>query len=103
MNVSVIETAKQIRLNVLNSCLNPNEFNEFKDEYPKFYEMLKTKNMNEDMFNKLIEIISNNSTSNQNAASEFSKFGAEKYVYPTFGKPSEKDINNAKKKINKLY
>ena len=102
MSTSVLETAKQIRKNILNNSFNPNEFKEFQIGHPKFYEMLQKKDMNEEMFQKLIEILSFQSVDNQDAASQFSQFGAEKFLYPKFGKPSEADIQNAKSKIEKM-
>lgn len=102
MNSSVLETAKEIRFNVLNNSLKPNEFKEFKIRYPKFYDMLQKKDMNDEMFEKLIEILSHQTADNQDAASEFSQFGAEKFLYPKFGTPSQNDLQNAKSKIDKL-
>ena len=100
----VIETALEIRNKVKTNCdLNDSDYSSFKESYPKFYTMLQNKNMNEDMFNKLIEMMYASKTLNETDAAEFSTFGAEKYLYPQFGKPTEQDMNNAKNKINKLY
>lgn len=54
------------------------------------------------MFNMLLKLLSTKSADDQNAACEFSKFGAERYLYPQFGKPSESDLEIAKSKIDKL-
>ena len=102
MNKLALETAKKIRSSVINNSFNPEEYNDFKNSFPKFYEMLQKKNMDEDMFNMLLKLLSTKSADDQNAACEFSKFGAERYLYPQFGKPSESDLEIAKSKIDKL-
>ena len=98
---STLETAQNIRRNVLNGNFVPSEFKEFQDKYPKFYEMLQRRDMNVDMFHKIIQILSVNLVDELDAASQFSQYGAEKYVYPKFGKPSETNIEKAKKKLEK--
>ena len=102
MNTDVINAAKDIRKKVLENTLNKNDFPKFQARYPKFYCMLQNKYMNEEMFEKLITILSVKSADDQNAASEFSQYGAERYLYPQFGKPSKSDIDNAKLKVDKL-
>lgn len=102
MNTQIILTAKQIRNDILNDTFDPIVYLEFKKQYPKFYDMLTNKNMDEEMLEKLISGLSTNSINDKNAASEFSSFGAEKYVYPKFGKPSSKDLEKAKTTIDKL-
>ena len=102
MNHSVLETAKEIRKNVLNNSLEKKQYEDFEKRFPKFYEMLLKQDMDEEMFNMLLKLLSKKSADDQNAASEFSQFGAEKYVYPQFGKPSTSDLQLAKSKIDKL-
>lgn len=43
MNKLALETAKKIRSNVINNSFNPEEYNDFKNSFPKFYEMLQKK------------------------------------------------------------
>ena len=102
MSESILETAKRLRMNVIDNTFDPNQYIEFKTAFPKFYEMLQKKDMDEEMFHKLLIILSTKSADDQNAASEFSQYGAEKYLYPQFGKPSNSDLNNAQSKIDKL-
>ena len=101
MNNSIIETAKEIRVNVINHTLDHSKYIEFNNSFPKFYIILQRKDMDESMFNKLLTLISTHSVEDQNAASEFSQFGAEKYLYPQFGKPSTSNLNAAKRSIKK--
>ena len=103
MNKSALETAKIIRKKVMNNSLDHEEYDDFNNRFPKFYEMLQKKDMDEGMFNMLLKLLSSKSADDQNAACEFSKFGAEKYLYPQFGKPSKSDLEIAKSKIDKLY
>ena len=98
---SNIETAKEIRQNVLNGTLNSDNYVDFKKQYPKFYEMLRRKDMDNEMFKKMIEILSTQVVTDQKAAIKFSEFGAEKYLYPQFGKPSQSDREKANKTVNK--
>jgi hypothetical protein len=93
---SILDTAKSIRLNVLNNTFSKDEFQDFIEKYPKFYEMLIRKDMDNDMFKKMCELLSKNDLNDQSTASEFSQYGAEKYLYPTYGTPSKKEINRAK-------
>ena len=102
MNTSILETAKQIRYDFVNNKFNKHKYIDFNNKYPKFYMMLQKKDMDEEMFNKLLELLSTQSTDDQNAASEFSQYGAEKYLYPQFGKPSLSDLKTAQSKIDKL-
>ena len=48
---------------------------------------------------KCLKIIQTDSS--ENGASKFSSFGAEKYLYPQFGKPTDSDLENAKQKLSK--
>ena len=98
----ICKTAIEIKNKVENDK-NVDDYVDFKKLYPKFYAMLLNKDMDEMVFNKLIEIMSSTNTLNETHAADFSTFGAEKYLYPKFGKPTEKQIENAKNKINKLY
>ena len=100
---SIIEKAILIRNNVKTNSFNPSEFTSFKEDFPKFYSMLLNPNMDEEMFGKLVHMLESKSITTQDDAIEFSQFGAEKYVYPQFGKPSENDVKIAKEKISKRY
>ena len=102
MSESVLEIAKDIRLNVINNSLDNTKYKDFKNKFPKFYEMLKKKDMDEDMFKMLLKLLSTTSADDQIAASEFSQYGAEKYLYPQFGKPTDSDLKTAQSKIHKL-
>ena len=102
MNKSIIETAKEIRFHSKNDTLNDSQYEEFKNKYPKFYIMLQHKHMDEEMYNKLLSTLSKNSANDQKAASEFSQYGAEKYLYPKFGRPTQSDLKTAQSKIDKL-
>ena len=99
--------ARDIRSKFLkNDSLNTNEFNEFKEKYPKFFKMLTTSDMDESMFEKLFEMfnkVSNSNTDSFSAAGEFSQYGATKYMYDTFGKPSQDDIDKASIKLKKQF
>ena len=99
-----LNIAKNIRQNVLHKKeLDTLEFQEFKSKYPKFYEMLLKPDMDNEMFNKLIHLLSANlSSTDQSAAIAFSTFGAEKYLYPQFGRPNEDEIKTATNKIKKM-
>ena len=99
---SIFTLAKQLRDDVINGKQIGEDYDEFKSKYPKFYDMLTKKDMDEEMFKKLMNLLKNNVSSDQRAAAEFSKFGAEKYLYPQFGKPSENDMETAQNKIDKL-
>jgi len=76
-----------------------NEYLQFQTKYPKLYMMLQDPNMDNEMFEKLFNVIMVDST--ENGASTFSEFGAEKYLYPSLGKPTVQDREIAKQKINK--
>ena len=102
MNTSILETAKEIRMNFINNSLNHDKYIDFNKMFPKFYIMLQKKDMDKEMFNKLLILLSTQSADDQNAASEFSQYGAEKYLYPKFGKPSQSDLKSAQSKIDKL-
>ena len=102
MSNEVLQLAKEIRVNVINNKLDETKYTDFKNKFPKFYEMLKKKNMDEEMFNKLIHLLSTKTEDNQAAASSFSQYGAEKYLYPQFGKPTDSDLKFAQNKINQL-
>ena len=103
-NNDIIQISLEIRKKVKDrEHIDDNIYLEFEKNYPKFYTMLKNTNMNEDMFNKLIQMMTGTNTLNEKDAAEFSTFGAEKYLYPQFGKPTEEDIHKATKKISKLY
>lgn len=82
-----------------NENINTPEFQNLKDTYPKLYSMLQNPKMDIQMFEKLFQIIQ--SDSSENGASKFSTFGAEKYLYPQFGRPSASDMENAKQKLAK--
>ena len=100
---TTLNIAKKLRKSYLEKeTLDTEEYNEFKKKYPKFYEMMITKDMDKEMFNKMMSLLSTNVASDPKVAFEFSQFGAEKYVYPQFGKPTEEDLNTAKDKINNL-
>ena len=98
----ISKTALEIR-NKVKDDKNVDSYEDFKKLYPKFFSMLLNKNMDETIFNKLVEIMSSTNQLNEKHAAEFSTFGAERYLYPKFGKPTDKEIEIAKTKINKLY
>ena len=102
MSNSVLETAKNIRTDVINNNIDSTKYKDFQEEYPKFYNMLQKKDMDKDMFEMLLNLLEKNSSNDQNAAAQFSQYGAEKYLYPKFGKPSSSDLKNAQLKIDKL-
>lgn len=100
------DTARRLRKDYLNNDLNTDDYVEFRNKYPKFYDMLTRDNMNNAMLEKLFELLREKEKQNLSefkAASEFSQFGAEKYLYNQFQKPSQNDIKKAEKKLSKLY
>ena len=102
MSNLILEIAKEIRVNVINNSFDKSKYINFKSKYPKFYEMLQKKDMDEEMFDKLLYLLSTKTANNQAAASEFSQYGAEKYLYPQFGKPTSSELESAQSKIDKL-
>ena len=99
--------ASNIRNAYLNQqSLNTEEFDTFKEKYPTFFKMLLSQDMDVDMYTKLLDMLdkmNNNETDSFSAAGEFSQFGATKYMYNTFGKPSENDIKKASDKLKKQF
>ena len=68
--------------------------------------MLTRDNMDNTMLEKLFQLLKEkekNNLSEFKAASKFSQFGAEKYLYNQFERPTDNDIKKAEKKLNKLY
>lgn len=98
-----LKIAKEIRDDILNKTFEETKYASFKEKYPKFFSMLQKPNMDESMFNKMVELLSISNRNEQESSSEFSQFGAEKYLYPKFGKPSNYELDIAKEKISKLY
>ena len=96
----VHKTATEIRTKIINKENIEGQYTDFEEKYPKLYLMLQKKDIDEEMFNKLFELLCIN-TSESNA-SKFSEFGAEKYLYPKFGRPSKNDKDIASKKIEKM-
>ena len=96
-------TAEKIRRCFCNNeNMNTEGIIAFEKMYPKFYRMLTNPNMDVEMYNKLFQMldtIENNTTDEFTASTEFSTFGAEKYLYNTFGTPSQTVVENAKKKL----
>jgi hypothetical protein len=96
---SIYENACLIRNAVLND--EPlTEYKDFSEKYPKLFAMLQNKSMDREMFEKLFQILLVNQT--ESGATQFSQFGAEKYLYPQFGKPSESDLKIANRKIQTI-
>ena len=97
--LNIYKTACNIKNCVENNeSLDNDVFNEFSNKYPKLYAMLQNKNMDNEMFEKLFDVMKKDSS--ENGALKFSEFGAEKYLYPQFGRPTEESMNNAKAKLN---
>jgi len=94
----IYKTACKIRSAVENNKpINTEEFKQFESSYPKLFSMLKNPNMDRQMFDKLFQTLKTNPS--ESGASTFSEFGAEKYLYPQFGKPSKQDLSFAKQKV----
>jgi hypothetical protein len=84
---------------IKNESLDMPAYRKFQERYPKLYAMLQNPNMDAEMFEKLFMIFGQDSS--QSGASRFSEFGAEKYLYPQFGRPTGDQLKEAQKKIEK--
>ena len=99
--------ADNIRRSFLNGLpLDTDEFKHFQLMYPKFFNMLTSSNMDKSMYHHLfitLDQLNSGQLNNMAAASTFSSHGADKYVYPTFGKPSSSQLDQATNSIKKHY